>query len=41
MRDLRPIEECSLRQAVNASTPTIPGAGNHNTITFTAGLTGR
>ncbi len=31
---------CSLRQAVNASNGNDPGVGNHNTITFTNGLTG-
>ena len=35
------VGNCSLRQAVNAANANDPGAGNHNTITFTAGLRGR
>ena len=31
---------CTLRQAVNAANANDPGAGNHNTITFAAGVTG-
>jgi hypothetical protein len=34
------VVSCTLRQAVNASNANDPGAGNHNTITFAAGLTG-
>jgi hypothetical protein len=32
--------DCTLRQAVNASTANDPGTGNHNTIQFGVGMTG-